>query len=532
MFAARPASSAPRYRQLHSAVSLDEDLIGRTDFNKDGKPDIVYVLSQGGVASRVTVVDYANNALLMPITTLAGTGGGPPTVADFDADGSPEFALSTGNGYYVISPDCTKTPAPAKCKGPGSGVLWTSTTQDSSSQGTGSSVFDFNSDGKPEAVYRDECWLRVYAGADGTKLFAAPVTSGTALEMPVIADTDSDGHADIVVASDDIFGPGNCQTPVSRQELGQNHPGVTYGVKVYADPMNRWVPTRNIWNQHSYHITNVGDDGKIPLVEMPNWKTYNSFRQNVLGTPGSNGTISVGDATTRDAGACTGENTSTLVCNRGAAPLAAGMPVSFYNGQPGQSGSQMICTTRTTTRIDVGACVATACTPSAQPPTGSVLYAVANDDGTGKRSYNECNQSNNTSKICGQGPTRCTVSTQCLRGQICDANSGVCSASPFTPECSIADLSKCASKGLVCEFSQGLCRGCKADSECAAGKLCATECGQCLSDSEFQLYKLAGGGSGGCATTSSRPSAASTASLAGLLFALLLLRRSQKRSVS
>ena len=114
-------------------------------------------------------------------------------------------------------------------------------------------------------------------GADGAKLFAAPSHREPRwkcrwLRTPITMDTPS-----IVVASDDIFGPNNCQTPVSRQELGQNRPGVTYGSKVYTDAMNRWVPTRSIWNQHSYHITNVNDDGKIPTIRKPNWQTYNNF---------------------------------------------------------------------------------------------------------------------------------------------------------------------------------------------------------------------------------------------------------------
>ena len=136
-----------------------------TDFNKDSKPDIAYMLSQTvwRRASRWLIrkqcaADASDDAgrrrrevrprlpILMPMAV---------------------WTSRRGNGYYVISPDCVKTPAPAKCKGPGSGVLWTSSTQDTSSPRTGSSVFDFNSDGKPEAVYRDECWLRVYNGADG-----------------------------------------------------------------------------------------------------------------------------------------------------------------------------------------------------------------------------------------------------------------------------------------------------------------------------------------------------------------------------
>src|SRR5437763_15189399 len=87
------------------------------------------------------------------------------------------------------------------CKGTDPGVLWQKQTHDQSSGGTGSSVFDFNGDGKAEVVYRDECWLRVMNGPDGKTVFAQSITSGTALEMPVVADVDNDGHADLIVPS-------------------------------------------------------------------------------------------------------------------------------------------------------------------------------------------------------------------------------------------------------------------------------------------------------------------------------------------
>ena len=97
---------------------------------------------------------------------------------------------------------CANNPKPADCTGTDPGVLWSKQTRDASSGGTGSSVFDFNGDGTAEVVYRDECWLRVYNGKDGKTLFAANITSNTCLELPVIADVDNDGHADIVVTSD------------------------------------------------------------------------------------------------------------------------------------------------------------------------------------------------------------------------------------------------------------------------------------------------------------------------------------------
>jgi hypothetical protein len=56
-------------------------------------------------------------------------------------------------------------------------------------------VFDFNGDGSAEVVYRDACWLRVYDGKTGKVRFAQYITSGTGLELPVIADVDNDNHS-------------------------------------------------------------------------------------------------------------------------------------------------------------------------------------------------------------------------------------------------------------------------------------------------------------------------------------------------
>ena len=75
--------------------------------------------------------------------------------------------------------------------------------------------------------------------------------------------------------------PTYCKSGVSEMEMGVKHPGSTWGVRVYHDPMDRWRPARSVWNQHSYHVTNVEDDGSIPRMEAPNWKTFNHYRQQV-----------------------------------------------------------------------------------------------------------------------------------------------------------------------------------------------------------------------------------------------------------
>jgi hypothetical protein len=376
------------------------------DFNLDGHPDIVLVSSArpGSGGQTVQVIDYTNNSFIMPPTTVGSGWGGPPTVADFDGDGKPEFATASATYYYVYKPDCLKTPKPATCLGSDAGVLWQSRNQDTSSGSTGSSVFDFNGDKVAEVIYRDECWLRVYNGPDGRKLFAAPVTSGTDLEMPVIADTDGDGHADIVVSSTTVP-MGYCDNAQSGMELGIKHPGSTQGVMIYMDPMNRWMPSRSIWNQHAYDITNVNDDGTVPSRELPNWPTYNNFRQNVQGM--GLGSAPVGDATgaiiiAPDQGDCvTVRRLYANICNRGSAPLSSGVPGSFYEGDPRKLG-RLVCTGRAALPIAVGKCAPVSCDWSMPPAGAHDLWFRADDDGKGGRPAVQCKDGNDLAHL-GEG---------------------------------------------------------------------------------------------------------------------------------
>ncbi len=49
-------------------------------------------------------------------------------------------------------------------------------------------------------------------------------------------------------------------------------------LQVIRDAEDRWVPARRIWNQHTYHVTNVREDGTIPPQEPKHWDLLNTFR--------------------------------------------------------------------------------------------------------------------------------------------------------------------------------------------------------------------------------------------------------------
>ena len=198
---------------------------------------------------------------------VAGGGsGGPPTVADFDGDGAPEIGVAGAYYYSVIETDGS--------------TLWSAAVYDASSNITGSAVFDFEGDGKADVVYADELTLWVYDGATGeVKLQDDNHASGTLYEYPLIVDVDGDGATEIVLASNDYRYTG------------------WHGITVIGDASGTWRPSRPVWNQFAYHITNIDDDGAVPAVQESNWTRWNSFRaaDSLAGRSSDLADLAVGD---------------------------------------------------------------------------------------------------------------------------------------------------------------------------------------------------------------------------------------------
>ena len=267
---------------------------GVGDFDGDGAPDVVVI--SGGTARILKGED--GSTLLGPLT-LPGTGsGGPPTVADFDGDKLAEIGVAQQNLYSMLKPNFTDGVID---------VVWSQTNHDMSSSVTGSSVFDFEADGKAEVIYNDECYLWVYDGTDGTVLYTDFTQSFTATESSIVADVDGDGHAELVKIAnganpntwtcahhnepDKIVSPHTEAFPVWEPAPGG---GDYRGITVLGDAENAWVGTRTLWNQHAYNVTNICDPhdsaceagsyyGQIPTNEKRNWEQswLNNFRQNV-----------------------------------------------------------------------------------------------------------------------------------------------------------------------------------------------------------------------------------------------------------
>ncbi len=161
-----------------------------------------------GREANVTIHDATGAVIFGPVTIPGGGTGGPPTIADFDGDGLPEVAIASKAYYTLFDIDCVSPRPGGVCPKKTcdfgacpAGIAWSRSTQDISSSVTGSSVFDFEGDGVAEVVYGDECFTRVYSGASGEVLFSQYRSSCTWYENPIIADTDGNYRADLVVPS-------------------------------------------------------------------------------------------------------------------------------------------------------------------------------------------------------------------------------------------------------------------------------------------------------------------------------------------
>ena len=290
--------------------SVGDGFTAIADFTDSGDPEIV-VVHHGFVS----LLNHTGDLIWGPVAIPGGGEGGTPTVADMNGDNRPDIGVAGARNYAVFQHDGT--------------LLWSSQTQDFSSRITGSTVFDFNGDGIAEVLYADEKKFRIYRGTDGLVLSEIELSSGTATEYPVVVDVDNDGHAEIVVATDQLL-------QILRREPG---PGTT-GIRVYEAANDDWMPTRRIWNQHSYHITNVNDDGTIPQFEQPSWLSHNTYRLNTFvdRDPLDSADLTVSLLTLVDNGSGQPLSLSARIGNAGLLTPSQPIPVTFYQGDPTAGG--------------------------------------------------------------------------------------------------------------------------------------------------------------------------------------------------
>ncbi|MCB9591252.1 MAG: hypothetical protein H6719_00855 [Sandaracinaceae bacterium] len=305
--------------------------------------------------------------------------GGAPTIADFDGDMRPEIGIAHGAAYGVYDLDCERRGRPAGCIA--EGLLWTAETGDDSSSGTGSSVFDFNGDGRAEVVYNDQYFFRIYDGTNGRVLFEQRNSSRTRTENPIIVDVDNDGEAEVIFSA-------NAEAFFIRDFWTDP------GVEIWGDRRGRWVGSRRIWNQHTYHITNVNEDGSIASPEPMWWTTQNSYRQNLR--EGADVLVVADLWGGRGRYMCLGDGRIRIevdVGNYGLERVGAGVVVGFYRGPP--SAGVRVGQAVTTRTLEGRGDTETVSFETVLEGEVTDYWAVLDDDTEEGGFVNECREGNN-----------------------------------------------------------------------------------------------------------------------------------------
>lgn len=220
------------------AVPHNRGSVAVANFDDDPEPEL-YVQHAG--SHRVIEHDGSVKAECPAGTVeLPGAGGYPVAIEDLDGDGRVELMFGYHDQLYVLGVEqdaCV--------------VRWSKKIDatDGLSSGT---AFDLLGDGTAEAIHADRSHVRFYA-ADGELLFQIQHAARESIANPVVADIDGDGAAEILIVSSE-----------PSQIEGAEPLTLTPSLVVLENEDDRFAPTRRVWNQHTYHHSDVSELGRIP----------------------------------------------------------------------------------------------------------------------------------------------------------------------------------------------------------------------------------------------------------------------------
>ncbi|MEO6326958.1 MAG: CARDB domain-containing protein, partial [Thermoanaerobaculia bacterium] len=295
--------------------------------------------------------------------------GGAPTVFMDGANG-PRLGIA-GDGYYSVLDGTTGTVIWSK---PSSAALGFNTALNSAT------AFDFG--GGMTLSYQSIDTFWIFRASDGVVLYqeanvAYPYWAGS----PVVADVDGDGRADIVI-------PG-------RED------GV--GLHVIGDPT--WNGAPAVFNEATYHVTNVAEKGTIPQHEADSAFSKVFYRANPSTVLPA--TTLLPNLTTSYVRADTTRFPTSVaitgrVGNVGGASVPAGVSVAFFSGNP-STGGALLGTAKTQSVLSPSGYEDVTFTWNSPPAGTYTFYVIADDDGAHHGTVVECNESDNTGIGTGTG---------------------------------------------------------------------------------------------------------------------------------
>lgn len=219
------------------------------DFDNDGDADVVVIgmdmnrhAYETPAGENFYVWDGQTNEIIAYTDlTPSDYPASVPCCSDFNNDGKMEVAFSTYAGLNVLAYE----------KGNPGNVKFIQKDNYEFHETNSLTSFDFDQDGKEEVVLRDLTRI-VIADINNMEYLSNPITaySGTAMEYPIVADVDGDGHAEIIV----------CQANNEWDARDFEGQVAVYGSKT----PDAWSAARKVWNQYNYSPVDVNEDMTVP----------------------------------------------------------------------------------------------------------------------------------------------------------------------------------------------------------------------------------------------------------------------------
>ncbi|MEO8305631.1 MAG: RHS repeat-associated core domain-containing protein [Betaproteobacteria bacterium] len=240
--------------------------------NFDDTPDIEIVrldrrASDSPSGPKRLAVFKADGRLLWSTSLSGDTEVGLPTIADVDGSGRPSVVLIDSQSVCAID----YRGQYKWCHAEGVSPLFA--FANNLQTGIRTAVYDLDGDGVPEVIvslFGER--LLFLDGATGNVKFdydmaagrppvqSYPLLRGSAIVgSPIIADFENNGHASILSAWGGAIGR----------------------LDIVAAQNNDWRPARKIFNQTSYHVGNINDNGSVPPMFVNN---FANPATNVFGT--------------------------------------------------------------------------------------------------------------------------------------------------------------------------------------------------------------------------------------------------------
>lgn len=224
------------------------------DFNSDGYMD-VFISLRNDVGTNSTVYGYVwdlhNDFVSEPFSISTNfSGKSIPMIGDIDNDGLMEVLIQCGVSGSTEKFRAYKYHSDSRSFS----YLWGIDVKENSFSNS-ITAFDFNQDGLLELIICDEEKLRIVNGSgkshithnDTIPVYVVatfPYTEITIMQYPVIVDADDDGIAELV-------------------SVGSNKLN-------FLESKGMWAPTRKVWNQYMYNVTNVNNDLTVTQYQFNN----------------------------------------------------------------------------------------------------------------------------------------------------------------------------------------------------------------------------------------------------------------------